>query len=183
MSASLTHNISEGGASLAVAVKTKNHDLHSAAISGGVSAIFGITEPAIYSVTLQHKKVLYGVMAGSFISGSFVGLMAVKAFVAMGPGLAGMAMYVDPENAMNIVWAFAGFGIALVVSFLATLFMYKDETPVEAVSAPEADTEDVKPGSLVSPLAGEVVMLSDVKDEVFFDRCTRQGCGSQAVYR
>ena len=167
MGASLAHNISEGGASLAVAVKTKNHDLRSAAISGGVSAIFGITEPAIYSVTLQHKKVLYGVMAGSFISGSFIGLMAVKAFVAMGPGLAGMAMYVDPENAMNIVWAFAGFGIALVVSFLATLFMYKDVAPAEAESAPEADSDNVKPGSLLSPLTGEVVILSDVKDEVF----------------
>lgn len=111
--ASLAHNISEGGASLAVAVKTKNPDLRSTAISTGVSAIFGITEPAIYSITLQNKRVLYGVMAGSFVSGSFIGLMAVKAFVAMGPGLAGMAMFVDPENAMNVVWAFAGFGIAL----------------------------------------------------------------------
>ena len=168
LGASLAHNISEGGASLAVAVKTKNHDLRSAAISGGVSAIFGITEPAIYSVTLQHKKVLYSVMIGSFISGAFLGLMTVKAFVIMGPGLAGMAMYVDPENAMNIVWAFAGFGIALIVSFLTTLLLYKDESPAEAVSAPaEADAESVKPGSMVSPLSGKVVLLNDVKDEVF----------------
>ncbi len=130
--ASLAHNISEGGASLAVALKTKNPELRSTAISTGLSAIFGITEPAIYSITLQHKKVLWGVMIGSFVSGCFIGLMAVKAFVAMGPGLAGMAMFVDPENPMNIVWAFAGFGIALVVSFLATLILYKDEVPAEA---------------------------------------------------
>lgn len=124
--ASLAHNISEGGASLAVACKTKNPEIRSAAISGGVSAIFGVTEPAIYSITLQNKRVLYGVMIGSFISGSFIGLMAVKAFVAMGPGLAGMAMFVDPENAMNIVWAFVGFGIALAASFVSTLVLYKD---------------------------------------------------------
>ncbi|MBQ7215910.1 MAG: PTS glucose transporter subunit IIA [Synergistaceae bacterium] len=166
--ASLAHNISEGGASLAVAFKTKNHDLKSAALSSGISAIFGITEPAIYSVTLQHKKVLYSVMLGSFISGSFIGLMAVKAFVAMGPGLAGMAMFVDPENAMNVVWAFVGFGIALVVSFVATLFLYKDEAPAaNAAPVPEADSENVKAGSLVSPLDGKVVLLNDVKDEVF----------------
>lgn len=167
--ASLAHNIAEGGASLAVACKTKNHELRSAAISGGVSAIFGITEPAIYSITLQRKKVLYGVMIGSFLSGSFLGLMAVKAFVAMGPGLAGMAMFVDPENAMNVVWAFVGFGISVVVSFVATLFLYKDkEIPAESapVSA-EAKNDAVMPGTLSSPLKGSVVPLSDVKDEVF----------------
>ena len=170
LGASLAHNISEGGASLAVAFKTKNHDLRSAAISGGISAIFGITEPAIYSVTLQHKKVLYSVMAGSFISGAFMGLMAVKAFVIMGPGLAGMAMYIDPQNSMNIVWAFTGFGIALAASFLFTLFLYHDETPASAAPADsdsDSDSENVRPGSMVSPLDGKVVLLNDVKDEVF----------------
>lgn len=145
--ASLAHNISEGGASLAVACKTKNPELRSAAISGGVSAIFGITEPSIYSITLQHKKVLYSVMIGSFISGSFIGFMGVKAFVAMGPGLAGMAMFADPDNAMNIVWAFAGFGIALVA-----------------------------PGSLASPLEGTVMALSEVEDEVFSSGILGKGC-------
>lgn len=173
--ASLAHNISEGGASLAVACKTKNPELRSAAISGGVSAIFGITEPSIYSITLQHKKVLYSVMIGSFISGSFIGFMGVKAFVAMGPGLAGMAMFADPDNAMNIVWAFAGFGIAMVASFVATLILYRDEAMVtpdvsDANGSAQAliDAGDtVNPGSLVSPLEGIVMPLSDVKDEVF----------------
>lgn len=173
--ASLAHNISEGGASLAVAVKTKDPGLRSAAISSGISGIFGITEPAIYSITLQHKRVLYGVMISSFIAGSFLGLMGVKAFVAMGPGLAGMAMFADPDNAMNIVWAFAGFGIALVASFVATLILYKDEekpAPAPAAEAPAAAAAPaaqpaVKPGSLVSPIEGTVVALTDVKDEVF----------------
>ncbi len=167
LGASLAHNIAEGGASLAVACKTKDHELKSAAISSGISAIFGITEPAIYSVTLQRKKVLYGVMLGSFISGSFLGFMAVKAFVVMGPGLAGMAMYVDPENSMNIVWAFVGLGLSILVSFLATFLFYKDNAPAEASSVPVSDDNTVKAGSLVSPLKGTVIPLSEVKDEVF----------------
>ena len=44
------------------------------------------------------------VVVSSFIGGLFVGLMKVKAFVAMGPGLAGMAMFVDPDNGKNILW-------------------------------------------------------------------------------
>ena len=183
--ASLAHNISEGGASLAVALRTKDPELRSTAISCGISAIFGITEPAIYSITLQRKRVLYGVMIGSFISGSFIGLMGVKAFVAMGPGLAGMAMFVDAENNMNIVWAFAGFGIAVVASFLATLFLYKDEAPVpeaeDKAAAPAAaeaaseEDETVKPGTAVSPMAGTALALEDVKDEVFSSGALGQG--------
>ena len=169
MPASLAHNISEGGACLAVAVKTKDEDLRQAAISAGISGIFGITEPALYGVTLQHKKAMAGVIAGSFIGGLTVGLLGLKAFVAMGPGLAGMAMFVDPEDSMNIVWGFVGFGVSLAVSFLVTLFLFKDEaktnTP-EIAAAPAAD-ETVKPGSLVSPMQGTVVPLEQVKDEVF----------------
>lgn len=170
--ASLAHNISEGGASLAVACKTKDPELRSAAISGGVSAIFGITEPAIYSITLQHKRVLFGVITGSFISGSFIGLMAVKAFVAMGPGLAGMAMFVDPENTMNIVWAFAGFGIALAASFVATLILYQDEgtagLEVSHQAASYIAPKDAGSGKkLFSPIKGKLVPLSEVPDEVF----------------
>ncbi len=128
MPASLAHNISEGGACLAVAIKTKDEALRAAAISAGISGIFGITEPALYGVTLQHKKAMMGVVAGSFVGGLTVGLLGLKAFVAMGPGLAGMAMFVDPENSKNIVWGFIGFGVSLVVSFITTLILYKDET-------------------------------------------------------
>lgn len=127
MPASLAHNIAEGGACFGVALRTKDDDLRGAAISSGISAIFGITEPALYGVTLQRKTAMAGVVAGAFAGGLVIGLTAVKAFVAMGPGLAGMAMFVDPANGMNIVWAFVGFGVSLAVSFLVTLFLYKED--------------------------------------------------------
>ncbi|AVM68784.1 PTS beta-glucoside transporter subunit EIIBCA [Lachnospiraceae bacterium oral taxon 500] len=171
MGASLAHNISEGGAALAVACKTKNAELRSAAFSSGVSAIFGITEPAIYSVTLQHKKALYGVMIGSFVSGSFIGMMGVKAFVAMGPGLAGMAMYVDPENGMNIIWAFAGFGIALAASFIATFLLYKDE----AAAAVKAPAEQHNDEIFQAPLTGKMVDITEVPDAVFSAKILGEG--------
>ena len=163
MPASLAHNISEGGACFAVAIKTKDTELRSAAISAGISAIFGITEPALYGVTLQHRRALYGVMTGSFVSGVIVGLTGLKAFVAMGPGLAGMAMFVDVNNSMNIVWGFVGFAAALVVSFVATLFLYKDGEIVEAKAPKAIEGAD----TVGSPLDGKLIDLSEVKDEVF----------------
>ena len=81
----------------------------------------------------------------------------------MGPGLAGMAMFVDPENAKNIVWAFAGFGISLVVSFIATLFFYKDEGIAVSVSPKETSSGQ----KLVSPMKGKLIDLREVPDEVF----------------
>lgn len=167
--ASLAHNISEGGACLAVAVKTKDEELRSAAISAGISALFGITEPALYGVTLQHKKALGGVCTGSLIAGLFIGIMQVRAFVAMGPGIAGMAMFLDPENSMNLVWACVGLVIAVAVSFVITFFLYKDETAADtsAETVAPATATTLSASTLVSPLLGKSIPLAEVKDEVF----------------
>lgn len=155
MPASLAHNISEGGSCFAVALRTKDADTKSTAISAGISAIFGITEPALYGIVLQRKRALIGVSIGSFVGGLFVGLVKLKAFVAMGPGLAGMAMFVDTQNSMNIVWGFAGFAISLIVSFIATMILYKED---------DVTTNNIQ---LVSPMSGNLISISEVKDEVF----------------
>lgn len=173
--ASLAHNISESGACFGVALKTKDSDLRQAAISSGVSALFGVTEPALYSVTLQHKQVMYGVVLGSLVGGLCLGLTAVKGFVAMGPGLAGMAMFIDPNNSMNIVWAFVGFGVSLAVSFGGTLIVYKDNTVLNAEDAaaieqktPAASLKEAFAATDVyAPVNGKCVPLSAVHDEVF----------------
>ncbi len=159
--ASLAHNISEGGACLAVAVKTKDPDLKAAAISAGVSGLFGITEPALYGVTLQRKKVLLSVVASSFIGGLFIGIMKIKGFAAVGPGVASMPMYIDPDNSMNFVWAWVALGISVVCSFIFTFIFFKDD--LGALSKAPASTGK----DLVSPMVGKVVDITEVPDPVF----------------
>ena len=110
-------------------------------------------------------------VVSSFIGGLFVGLMKVKAFVAMGPGLAGMAMFVDPDNGKNILWAAVGLVISVVASFALSFFLYKDETPAEdetAAPAPETAADAAAADSTISsPLQGKAIALEEVKDEVF----------------
>ena len=178
--ASLAHNISEGGACLAVAVKTKDENLRSTAISAGISGLFGITEPALYGVTLQHKKVMGAVVASSFLGGLFIGIMKIKAFAAVGPGIARMPMYIDPANGMNSVWACAAFAISVVLSFVLTLVLYKDENTAEPESAPApqaAPAAAAAPagGVVCSPLQGTVLPLDQVKDEVFSQKILGDG--------
>lgn len=170
--ASLAHNISESGACLAVAVKTKDENLRSTAISAGVSGLFGITEPALYGVTIQRRKVLISVAISSFIGGLFIGLMKIKAFVAVGPGIASMAMFVDADNNMNFIWAVIGFIISIIVSFILTLILFKDEceekeTSIEKKEDKEKAEECVSNTIISSPLSGKVVPLAEVKDAVF----------------
>ncbi len=187
MPASLAHNISEGGACFGVAIRTKNSELRQAAVSAGISAIFGITEPALYGVTLQHRKCLYAVVAGSFVGGVTVGLAGLKAFVAMGPGLAGMAMFMDPANAMNLVWAFVGFGVSLAVSFVGSVILFRDDVILEAEEVlaestgepAETFSQAFAPAELSAPVSGDCVALDTVKDEVFASGIMGKGTAFQ----
>lgn len=163
--ASLAHNISESGACFAIALRTKDSKLRSTAISAGISAFFGITEPALYGVTLQHKRALSSVIIGSVIGGTYIGIVGINAFTLVGPGLASMPMFVDKSNPMNIVNAFIGFGISFVVSFVAGLLLWKNELTTDA-NKEEVEKENVSE-ELDTPVAGKVVALSEVPDDVF----------------
>lgn len=177
MPASLAHNLSESGACFGVAIRSKDIDKRSTAISAGISALFGITEPALYGVTLQNKKVLNSVMIGSGIAGLFVGFFGLKAFTIVGPGFASMPMFIDPNNAKNILYAFGGFGIAFVVSLIASMILYKEsieETKVEEIKEVENKIEE-KDITLVSPLEGEIIKIEEVNDSVFAGKILGDG--------
>ncbi len=157
--ASLAHNMSECGMAFAVAIRTKDAKLRSTAISAGISALFGITEPAIYGITLQNKRAMGTVMASSFIGGGAIGLLGIKAFALVGPGLASLPMYVDKTDPSNLIKAIIMFVVSIVLSFVIGLFLWKD--PVVA------DNNAPKSEELAQPVAGEVIPLSEVDDNVF----------------
>lgn len=175
--ASLAHNIAESGACFAVSIKTKDKKLRSTAISAGISAMFGITEPALYGVTILNKRVLYGVMGASLIGGGFAGITAIKGFALVGPGLASITMFADKDNPMNLVWAFATLGLSFVVAFIAVLVLFKDKKVEEATK----ETIDLETAAgvelLSSPVVGRVIPLTEVKDEVFASGMVGAGVG------
>lgn len=155
--ASLAHNMSQCGMSFAVAIRTKDPELKSTAISAGISALFGITEPAIYGIDLQHKRALFGVMTSSAICGGTIGLLGIKAFALVGPGLASLPMYIDKSDPSNIVKAIVMFIVSILLSFIIGLFVWKD---------PEIKPS-VNKETLSIPVKGEVKPLSSVNDDVF----------------
>ncbi|HFL3696544.1 TPA: beta-glucoside-specific PTS transporter subunit IIABC [Clostridioides difficile] len=176
--ASLAHNISEAGGCFAVAIRTKNEILKSTAISAGVSALFGITEPALYGITILHKRVLYGVMIGAFAGGTYLGINAVEAYVAVGPGLASLSMFISETLPNNFMHAAIGLVISFVVSFISVSALWREEVSVNKnESKNNDDNEHIenKKETFKSPLEGQLIPLSEVEDEVFSNKIMGDG--------
>ena len=173
--ASLAHNISEAGGSFAVALRTKDKGLKATALSAGISALFGITEPAIYGVTILHKRVLYGVMLGSFIGGASLGLMGVEAYVAVGPGLASLSMFISKTLPNNLLFAVIGLIISFIASFTAVAILWQDPVNQKDALLSENEAPTNRSVILPSPMAGKIIPLSSVNDAVFSNKTLGDG--------
>ncbi|WP_099045163.1 PTS beta-glucoside transporter subunit IIBCA [Leuconostoc citreum] len=173
--ASLAHNISESGTCFAIALRTKDTKLRAVALSAGISALFGITEPALYGVTLQHKRALISVITGGVIGGTYVGIAGLSGFTIVGPGLASLPMFVDKSNPANLIHALIGFGISFVVSFVVGLIIWKNDEEISSASDTGEATTTVVAEDLMAPVAGKVLSLADVPDDVFSQGLIGQG--------
>lgn len=156
----LTSNIAQGAASLAVAIKTKNKNLKQTAFTTGTTALLGVTEPALFGVTLKYKKVLACVMAGGGIGGFYAGITGVKCFSFCSPGLLSLVAFIGPNGWGNLINACISLSISFVATFvLVYLFGYS-----------EPGQETIK-----SPVEGTIIPLKDVNDPTFAQEMLGKG--------
>ncbi|WP_273826693.1 beta-glucoside-specific PTS transporter subunit IIABC [Providencia rettgeri] len=187
---SLSSNLAQAGATLAVAIKTKNTKLKSIAYSSSLSAVFGITEPAIYGVTMRLKKPFYAALVGGAIGGGIIGTFAVKAFAFSIPGITALPTYVE-AGTNNFLYICLAIAASFSTAFIITLFLKWDETGLSAPNnqqnAPQS-TIAVEPKniqkqhnnqnielSLIAPITGETLALEHVPDTVFANRIIGDG--------
>ena len=115
---------------LAIVLKTKDEKLKKIAIPAFISGIFGVTEPAIYGVTLPKKTpFIYSCIAGA-IGGAFTGLMRTRIYSIGGQGLFGLPSFIDTTGVMgltNMIYILIAILIASVAGFAMTYVLYKDE--------------------------------------------------------
>lgn len=115
---------------LAIVLKTKDEKLKKIAIPAFISGIFGVTEPAIYGVTLPKKTpFIYSCIAGA-IGGAFTGLMRTRSYSNGGLGLFGLPCFIDTTGVMgltNMIYILIAILIASVAGFAMTYVLYKDE--------------------------------------------------------
>lgn len=116
----ILHNISEGGSCLAVAVRTKDKDMRTAAISAGIGAIIsGVSEPALYGVNLKLRNPMIGLVLGGLAGGAVAGFMGARAYTMGYSSILGVVIFEDTLFAI-----IAGVIVSFTVSFLVTLVLY-----------------------------------------------------------
>ncbi|GIM29716.1 PTS beta-glucoside transporter subunit EIIBCA [Clostridium polyendosporum] len=183
----LAANVAQGGAALCVALKTKNKDLKQLAGSSGVTAVLGITEPAMYGVNLKLKKPFIAVMIGGAVGGLYGGIMGLKAYAMVSPGLAAIPAFIGPGN--NFINAVVVCVISFVGAFIAAWFLGFEEpvdeesideeadniTDEEVAISNEVENKTLNNEEIYSPLAGKVRKLSEVNDPTFAEEIMGKG--------
>lgn len=175
----LVNSLAQSGAAFAVAIKTKNKKFKAIAVSSGVSALLGVTEPAVFGVSLKLKRPLYASMIAGGISGGFALYFGVKCFGFVAQGLEAFPVYIDPADGMNLVYAAISILIAFVISFILTWILGFDDVPADdkSVATEKQTTENEKvqssdqhvmsSGVVNSPLKGTFTPLEEVPDKTF----------------
>lgn len=172
----LCSNISQAAASLAVSLKTKNKNLKALAMSSSITAFLGgITEPAMYGVNLKLKKPMYASMIGGATAGLFAGLVKMKAFIYVTPGILSLPMWIsNDEN--YVVLAIITMIIATIVTFIATwLIGFDDSEFGEKTVKNGLPKTKVTQQLLKSPVEGKLEELKNVSDPTFSSEVMGKG--------
>ncbi len=158
----LGSNVAQGGAALAIAVKEKKLEKREVAVSAAITALSGITEPALYGVTLKYKRTLACVMISGGIAGFYAGITGVVRYAIASAGFLSLPVFIG-ENPQNIINAVITATIALVLSFVLTYIFVK----VEKEEQTNLQNNDKTNETLKSVARGTVIPLEEVKDEAF----------------
>lgn len=195
---SLGASFAQIGVVLAILLQTKDQKLKGIALPAFLSGIFGVTEPAIYGVTLPRKKpfILSCIAAG--VGGGLIGFFGTKMYMMGGMGVFVIPAAIGPKTGvdMSVYGLMIAMAVSFVLGFILQMALGKksvdqayDEKQAKAVqevasqadaiakAAPSlASTSDLNVSTeLVSPLAGELLPLSEVKDEVFSSGAMGEG--------
>ncbi|HHD9089032.1 beta-glucoside-specific PTS transporter subunit IIABC [Enterococcus faecalis] len=163
-------NFSQAGAAFGVFVRTKNKDLKAVAASATVTALFGITEPAIYGANLRLKKPMIYAVASGAAGGALMGWGGSYGTAFANQGLLTIPVYAEAGTKAFICYLL-GCGIAFFGAFLLTIFLGFNDLPLdESRQEPGFKTEagTVKEKQRIqAPVQGQLVSLDQINDEVF----------------
>lgn len=128
----------QGAAALAVMFKTRDKNLKGISASAALSALFGVSEPALYSVTMPRKTPFICGSIGCGIAGMVVGFLRIKIFSG-GSGLFALASFIDPNTGdmTGMLQMAACVALGCVIAFVLTLIFYR-ETPKKVTAADQA---------------------------------------------
>lgn len=165
----LAGNSAIGGAALAAMFLSKDKDVESTGASSGITALIGITEPALYGICLRFRTPLLGAMSGAAIGGLFAGIVNLKQYVYAGPGLSTCVTYLSskPGGYFNFMMCFATVAVSAIAGFAVTLILSK-KNKTQYGEVPSENSLEAGITVTVSATAkGNVVPMEQIEDETF----------------
>ncbi|MBT2733905.1 beta-glucoside-specific PTS transporter subunit IIABC [Bacillus sp. ISL-7] len=166
-------NMGQAGATFGVSLRSKNKSFKSLAMTTSITAVMGITEPAMYGVNMRLKKPFIGGLIGGAVGGAYYSAVGVKYFILGGSaGLPGIPSFIGE----TFILAILGFPIAFAAGAIAAYIMGFEDVESEEDNAPTvSDERAVEPKSgliiaaeqVYSPIKGLVKPLTDVNDSTF----------------
>lgn len=185
-------NVAQGAATFAIWMLTKNSKTKSLASSAGVSALLGITEPALFGVNLKYRFPFFCALIGSGVAAAFAGLFQVVAVSLGSAGFLGFLSIFAKSIPFYIICELISFAVAFALTYFygktkaAGVFVAEateaaevsvsEATQVEeVVEANQAAPAALQDETILTPIVGETVALSDVNDPVFSSGAMGQG--------
>ncbi|MFA9492763.1 beta-glucoside-specific PTS transporter subunit IIABC [Streptococcus sp. E17BB] len=168
-------NFTQTGVLLAIILKTKEQKVKTVSIPALISSIFGVTEPAIYGVTLPMKIPFYISCAVSGLIGGYTMFAGATGYSVGALGIFQYPSYVSPDGDFSGIYTMIiGTVAAIVISFIIQYFapvpnLYGggDAPAKKPETAPVPELKEIKQEILAAPLMGTIVPLPEVPDQVF----------------
>ena len=185
-------NVAQGAATFAIWFLTKNSKTKGLASSAGVSALLGITEPALFGVNLKYRFPFFCALIGSGVAAAVAGLLKVVAVSLGSAGFLGFLSIKATSIPFYILCELISCAFAFALTYIygktREAGLFEAEAVAEQAaqeSAKQAETTTAAPSqapttqavaeTIVSPLAGETVALASVNDPVFSSGAMGQG--------
>lgn len=155
---------------VAMLIRTKDKKLKALCAPAAISGIFGVTEPAIYGITLPRKKPFIISCIAAAIAGAYFGFADLKEYIMGGLGIFEFPAMIDPAtNSLDSLYVgVIGAVIAMAVGFILTMIFFRDDQPEKEETAAEPSKSELLDKEIIRmPLHGKVLPLSEVNDAAF----------------
>lgn len=165
--------IAQAGATFGVFLKAKDKNLKGLAASGSLTALFGITEPAVYGVTLPLKKPFIAASIGGALGGGLIAAFGVKSFAFSASILALPNMIgrngIESSATIGLIGLSISFIIAAILAFVLGFDESNEQKNLEneSIQTDETTSKNTDILSIVSPLSGQLLSLDMIEDPVF----------------
>ena len=180
--------VAQVAAAFGVFIKSRNKEFRGVALSAGITGLFGITEPTIYGVTLRLKKPFICGCVGGAIGAVVMSFFNSAYYAYAGlPGPLTIVNAISKDAPMSFIGELIGCAVAVVIAIVLIQVIgfddpkSKEDKPAEKAEQDENQaTEEIEEKTeekvVMSPLTGEVIPLSEVKDEAFSSEAMGKGC-------